>query len=904
MLWTASVLSTVSSDTEPTVVIAFDSAKYIFNAGENTTRAFLQSRQNWKKTRALFLTSIGTQRASGLPGLLMTFADAGQSQVHITGPSGLLHLMASMRKYTYRENLLVTPSEIPLSPVSLVSEHQPVYKDNNITVFALPVLPEAPSGLPSSAGPAGVTATSVCPSDSTGSLKRRREPSPYQPSKRLSNQGSATPFPDTIPPVAPSLREVVTKSDFDPSSLNGEMAQAWRQLVIQTMFPATQVVIANTGQNGPGKRKGKRKAEDHEVKPREDAPSKSARASHPTGLNKPLPVPECSLIGSSNPSLKPTVAYAIVGPRIRGKFDEQKAVALGLQRGPLRAKLSKGECVTVQVKDDNGNTFVREIKPEDCIGESVTPGVVLVLDTPTLAHIPGLVSGFADSEPFARYLWKYTEGSKEHMVRAVFHLCGENVLEDERYKAFMNGFGPEVHHVVASRRHLPNAITFTSAAYSQLRLNQLDPNIFPVQKFSCDVEKAISDVCGLPANTTFMRANLSVDLHPPRPPAQNLDAEKSDIFHPAVSSNSFLDLPELTRTRFMEAQAAVQSDSGPQLEGMPGKDVMICPLGTGSAMPSKFRNVSATLIHIPDHGYILLDVGEGTWGQLARKFGDDPTMPSNVWQILRELKCIFISHMHGDHHIGLAKLLAMRQRLDPPADRPMYIVGNQQVFLYLREYAALEDLGLSPGSKNPVTLILVEAIHWANTTFSSNRLSYGASRDSISALSDLCSSLGLKSLRSVDVAHRTTCHGVIIKHTDGWSIVYSGDTIPTQKLVQAGENATLLIHEATMADDQVEMAAAKMHSTVGQAIDIGKRMKAQNILLTHFSARYPTMPPSVMTPHKPGDPTLALAFDHANIKIGDMWKMNAYMKAIEQSFIDLEDEGNDDTTQLAEVDIA
>jgi ribonuclease Z len=54
-------------------------------------------------------------------------------------------------------------------------------------------------------------------------------------------------------------------------------------------------------------------------------------------------------------------------------------------------------------------------------------------------------------------------------------------------------------------------------------------------------------------------------------------------------------------------------------------------------------------------------------------------------------------------------------------------------------------------------------------------------------------------------------------------IRYSGDTIPTQKLVQAGENATLLIHEATMADDQVEMAAAKMHSTVGQAIDIGKR---------------------------------------------------------------------------------
>ena len=40
--------------------------------------------------------------------------------------------------------------------------------------------------------------------------------------------------------------------------------------------------------------------------------------------------------------------------------------------------------------------------------------------------------------------------------------------------------------------------------------------------------------------------------------------------------------------------------------------------------------------------------------------------------------------------------------------------------------------------------------------------------------------------------------------------------------MQAGENATLLIHESTMADDQTEMAAAKMHSTVGQAIEIGK----------------------------------------------------------------------------------
>jgi hypothetical protein len=70
MNWSVTVPSTVSSDTEPTIVLNFDSAKYIFNAGENTNRAFLQSVHGWRKARSIFLTSVGTQRASGLAGQL------------------------------------------------------------------------------------------------------------------------------------------------------------------------------------------------------------------------------------------------------------------------------------------------------------------------------------------------------------------------------------------------------------------------------------------------------------------------------------------------------------------------------------------------------------------------------------------------------------------------------------------------------------------------------------------------------------------------------------------------------------------------------------------------------------------------------------------------------------------
>jgi len=52
---------------------------------------------------------------------------------------------------------------------------------------------------------------------------------------------------------------------------------------------------------------------------------------------------------------------------------------------------------------------------------------------------------------------------------------------------------------------------------------------------------------------------------------------------------------------------------------------------------------------------------------------------------------------------------------------------------------------------------------------------------------------------------------------------FSGDTMPTDNLVFGGKNVTLLIHEATMGEDQAALAKKKAHSTIGQAIDIGKR---------------------------------------------------------------------------------
>ena len=73
-------------------------------------------------------------------------------------------------------------------------------------------------------------------------------------------------------------------------------------------------------------------------------------------------------------------------------------------------------------------------------------------------------------------------------------------------------------------------------------------------------------------------------------------------------------------------------------------------------------------------------------------------------------------------------------------------------------------------------------------------------------------------------------------------------------------------------------------------------MKAKNVLLTHFSARYPKMPPGIVHGHDvQRGHILGLAFDQIRVTIGDMYKLNLYLPAIEQSFLDSKEEGDDET---------
>ena len=66
-------------------------------------------------------------------------------------------------------------------------------------------------------------------------------------------------------------------------------------------------------------------------------------------------------------------------------------------------------------------------------------------------------------------------------------------------------------------------------------------------------------------------------------------------------------------------------------------------------------------------------------------------------------------------------------------------------------------------------------------------------------------------------------------------------------------------------------------------------MRAKKLLLTHFSARYPKMPPR-RGDDSSGGPIVGLAFDFARIPMGDIWKLDAYLPAIKQVFNEFGDE--------------
>ncbi|WWC73000.1 uncharacterized protein I206_106964 [Kwoniella pini CBS 10737] len=958
--WQVKCLTAPGPDSDLSLHVSFDNARFLFGCGEGTQRAFNQKRTTMKGLSGIFVGSGESRSRAGLAGVLMTAADAGISKVDIVGPPDMSQYLSTLRSSVIRDSITVNMRSYPRT--SSTGELVKLFESPNITVHGIALIPQPVAG----------------PS---------KPPSQYIPFDPHS-------------------------SHFRPSRLSPEDAQRWTDQIVCDIFHNGPKARASRRPPPPGSKSPPREGSPHPANPFVNPDNTICSSIPDTRYPLPLPTPE---------DTQTQMVYICQAADIRGKFDVNKANALGVPKGPVRGKLTRGE--TIQVDDASVEGGKRVIKPEDCLVGGGPGSILIVVNCSESTKCDLLANPAFDKYQTA----VNSDGEQARHVHLVVHRVPRSVWESADYKEWMKAFGERTQHLIADPVEYPDRTVFNSAAWNTLQLSIADSTIFNPPYVTSPRPPSVD----LPPNTSFLVEGAFCRMHPPAP-VTLLGVHDKDIpftitKEEAESARETIrqDMPEYSiacdaAQLSISSALRAKSSSDKQI----GEDIVVTTLGTGSAIPSKYRNVSSTYLEIPDLGGILLDAGEGTLGQIKRRFGKEGTL-----KLFMGLKMIFVSHMHADHHLGLNSVLEERFRIGVAS--PLYIIGPSNIALNLQEsaswqYAApdqtalrnvrfinIQRLGfkietdfrrsrstspseepddepvkealdeealkqrielkgrsvdsdiLSPWEKSPRNpppnrqthplnassrspspsnrrqsrtsspaptsdaeseKEAIEMDQWEQESIEDRRcgrklwpfthvynFSPAATRDHWWTVRRMLRDLGLSSIWAPVVPHRGRAYGLSIEHSSGWKIVYSGDTKPSEELVRAGQNATLLIHEATLEDDKPEVAAVKGHSTFSQAIDVGKRMKAKHILLNHFSQRYPKLPKlPVFTPtpstvegaestEKEYLPIVSISFDFMSLRIGDMWKMQYYMEPLSLLFVEAEEEGEGEDSVIGAV---
>ncbi|CAL0324114.1 unnamed protein product [Lupinus luteus] len=593
--------------------------------------------------------------------------------------------------------------------------------------------------------------------------------------------------------------------------------------------------------------------------------------------------------GRRQPAAKPadmSVVYICELPEIMGKFDPEKAKALGLKPGPKYRELQLGN----SVKSDHQNIMVH---PSDVMDPSLPGPIVLLVDCPTESHLETLLS-VQSLTSYCGQLGNLPDAGKS--VTCVIHLSPASVVSCSNYQKWMKKFGSAQHIMAGHAKKNVEIPILKASAKHATRLNYLCPQFFPAPGFSslqnhslASSEGSFSEFSEVISAENLLKFTLR--------PYSHLGLDRSCIPSTVVSSEVIdgllSEIPEIVEAaqhvnqlwqqsrqrkedlvpvsdyKMMIEEPCLYADGVPAcLENIRRDDLEIVLLGTGSSQPSKYRNVSSIYINLFSKGGLLLDCGEGTLGQLKRRYG-----VSGADDAVRALQCIWISHIHADHHTGLARILALRRNLlKGVPHEPLLVVGPRQLKRYLDAYQRLEDLNMLFLDCKHTAAASLDAFEDLNN----NNNDKDAVSPILKKFKGVIHEAGLKSLISFPVIHCPQAFGVVLQAEErsnsvgkvipGWKVVYSGDTRPCPELVEASQGATVLIHEATFEETMVDEAIAKNHSTTNEAIEMGDSANAYRIILTHFSQRYPKIPvfdESHM--HK-----TCVAFDMMSINIADL----------------------------------
>jgi ribonuclease Z len=220
----------------------------------------------------------------------------------------------------------------------------------------------------------------------------------------------------------------------------------------------------------------------------------------------------------------------------------------------------------------------------------------------------------------------------------------------------------------------------------------------------------------------------------------------------------------------------------------------------------------------------------------------------------RKMK-IFISHMHADHCVGLLGLLqtmALQGR-----ENPVQVYGEPRVGEFLRENMRIINFGLTydvtTHSIDEEGLVAREEdyeVRCCNANHSVNSFAFCLQEYERPGRFNIeeAKRLGIpegelygRLQRGQDIVHsgkKIESRQVVGPSRKGRKIGISGDTRPTEKLVEFFQGSDVLIFESTYGEDKKQKAIENWHSTAAEAAGVAKRANARKLFLTHFSARY------------------------------------------------------------------
>jgi len=268
-------------------------------------------------------------------------------------------------------------------------------------------------------------------------------------------------------------------------------------------------------------------------------------------------------------------------------------------------------------------------------------------------------------------------------------------------------------------------------------------------------------------------------------------------------------------------------------------------LGSSAAIPTSNRHPSAQLVNLLGR-FFLIDCGEGTQMQL-RKFSIK----------IQKINYICISHLHGDHYLGLVGLLSTMSLLSRKNELLIFAPKGLEDILNLHfklSYSQLSfPLKVFSLQKSKMNKIFEDNVCelWSfplkhkipcwgfkllekkkqRTIIKSTIEKYNIPYSSIKSIKDGLDYVTEKG----DVINNNLL--TVDSHIPR-AYAYCSDTQFSSSLVNYIKNVDVLYHEATFHSDLSKRAKSTFHSTAQEAGIVAKEANVKKLLLGHFSSRY------------------------------------------------------------------